>query len=328
MTLLSISDWMDARVIKSIIAVLLAAFLFIKYRKQIYANKWALIIILSLIWGSSFILIKKGLVGLSAMQLGALRIIMSGIVVIGLGYKQLKEMPKASWKYLILAGFLGTFFPSFFFAYAETEIDSAVASMLNSLVPLITIITGVLLFRIKTGWMQVLGVLIGLSGTAILILKGASINPDQNYYYSLFVISSTVMYALNVNIVKRYLQNLNALGLTAGTFLFIVPFALGVLIYTGFFKTEVMTSNKVLVSIGYVLLLSVFGTALAKVLFNRLIQISNPVFSTSVTYLMPVVAIFWGLLDGERITLVQILAAGLILGGVYLVNKKAQKKEP
>ncbi|NER17027.1 EamA family transporter [Spongiivirga citrea] len=319
---------MDARVIKSIIAVLLAAFLFIKYRKQIYANKWALIIILSLIWGSSFILIKKGLVGLSAMQLGALRIIMSGIVVIGLGYKQLKEMPKASWKYLILAGFLGTFFPSFFFAYAETEIDSAVASMLNSLVPLITIITGVLLFRIKTGWMQVLGVLIGLSGTAILILKGASINPDQNYYYSLFVISSTVMYALNVNIVKRYLQNLNALGLTAGTFLFIVPFALGVLIYTGFFKTEVMTSNKVLVSIGYVLLLSVFGTALAKVLFNRLIQISNPVFSTSVTYLMPVVAIFWGLLDGERITLVQILAAGLILGGVYLVNKKAQKKEP
>lgn len=327
MTLLSISDSLDHRVIKSIIAILLGTFIIVKYRKQIYANKWALIIILSLIWGSSFILIKKGLVGLSAMQLGALRIIMSGLVVIALGINQLKGIPREQWKYLILAGFLGTFFPAFFFAYAETEIDSAVASMLNSLVPLITIITGVLLFRIKTGWIQVLGVLVGLSGTAVLILKGASINPDQNYYYSLFVISSTVMYALNVNIVKRYLQDLNALGLTAGTFLFIVPFALGVLIYTDFFKAEVLSNTTVQMSIGYVLLLSVFGTALAKVLFNRLIQISNPVFSTSVTYLMPVVAIFWGLLDGERITLVQILAAGLILAGVYLVNKKAQKKE-
>ncbi len=327
MTLLSISDSLDHRVIKSIIAILLGTFIIVKYRKQIYANKWALIIILSLIWGSSFILIKKGLVGLSAMQLGALRIIMSGLVVIALGINQLKGIPREQWKSLILAGFLGTFFPAFFFAYAETEIDSAVASMLNSLVPLITIITGVLLFRIKTGWIQVLGVLVGLSGTAVLILKGASINPDQNYYYSLFVISSTVMYALNVNIVKRYLQDLNALGLTAGTFLFIVPFALGVLIYTDFFKAEVLSNTTVQMSIGYVLLLSVFGTALAKVLFNRLIQISNPVFSTSVTYLMPVVAIFWGLLDGERITLVQILAAGLILAGVYLVNKKAQKKE-
>ncbi|MFP2995654.1 EamA family transporter [Spongiivirga sp. MCCC 1A20706] len=324
MTYLLLSDSIiDQRIIKAILAILVLLFVVIKWRKQLYANKWALIIILSLIWGSSFILIKKGLVGLTAMQLGALRIIMSGIVVIGLGYKQLKDIPKTSWKHLILAGFLGTFFPAFFFAYAETEIDSAVASMLNSLVPLITIITGVLLFRIKTRWIQVLGVLIGLSGTAILILKGASINPDQNYYYSLFVISSTVMYALNVNIVKRYLQDLNALGLTAGTFLFIVPFALGVLMYTGFFATEVMTSKTVQISIGYVLLLSVFGTALAKVLFNRLIQISNPVFSTSVTYMMPVVAIFWGLLDGERITIIQMLAAGLILAGVYLVNKKA-----
>lgn len=285
-------------------------------------TKWFYLIILSLIWGSSFILIKKGLVGLTPMQLGALRITISGIFVCLIGFKSIKPITGEQWKWIATMGFLGTFFPAFFFAYAETEIDSAVVSILNSLVPLATIVTGFLIFKIGTSRLQVLGVLIGLSGTAILILKGASINPHQNYHYALFVIASTVFYALSVNIVKRYLQEVSAIGITVAGFIIIFPFALGILVYTGFFNQDTIGNPIVMSSLGYVTVLAIFGTGIAKILFNKLIQISSPVFSTSVTYLMPIVAVLWGVLDGERITIVQLMAGMLILLGVYLVNKK------
>ncbi len=256
------------------------------------------------------------------MQLGVLRITISGIFVAIIGFKSLKPITREQWKWIAVMGFFGTFFPAFFFAYAETEIDSAVDSILNSLVPLATIITGFLIFKIGTSRLQVLGVLVGLSGTAILILKGASINPHQNYYYALFVITSTIFYALNVNIVKRYLQEVNAMGITVASFMVIFPFAFGILVYTGFFSQDIVGTPVMINSLGYVTVLAVVGTGIAKILFNKLIQISSPVFSTSVTYLMPVVAVLWGVLDGEKITWLQILAGILILVGVYFVNKK------
>jgi len=285
-------------------------------------TKWIYLIILSIIWGSSFILIKKSLLGLTPYQLGALRTIITGVILLSFGFKRLKSIPKSKWKWLLISGLLGSFIPSFFFAIAETEIDSAVVSILNSLVPLNTILFGFAVFKITSTKQQVLGVIIGFIGTAILILKGAELNPNQNYLYAGFVIASTVMYAANVNIVKRYLQDVKPLAIAAGNYVFILIPAIIVLLFTDFFTSERFNNPNLPSALLYITILSVFGTALAKVVFFKLVQISTPVFASSVTYIMPIVALIWGIIDGEAFSLLQGLAALLILFGVYLANKR------
>ncbi len=285
-------------------------------------NKWVYLIILSLIWGSSFILIKKALIGLTPLQLGSLRIIISGIILFFAGFKSLKKLTKTTLKWIILSGFLGTFFPAFLFAFAETEIDSAVASILNSIVPINTIILGFVAFKIFSSQRQIIGVIIGFIGTALLITNGATINPDQNYWYALLVITATIMYALSVNIIKRHLQEVPAITIALGNFVAIIVPAIIILIFSGFFTSEVIKSPELPMSLFYIVLLSIFGTAIAKVLFNKLVQLSTPVFASSVTYLMPVVAVVWGLLDGEGFGVWQIVATIIILIGVYLANTK------
>ncbi|WP_296385885.1 EamA family transporter [Winogradskyella sp.] len=284
--------------------------------------KWIYLLVLSVIWGSSFILIKKSLLGLTAYQLGALRTIITGVVLLTVGYNKLKTIPKSKWKWLIISGLLGSFIPSFFFAIAETEIDSAVASILNSLVPLNTILLGFAVFKIASTKRQVLGVMIGFIGTAILILKGAELNPNQNYLYAGFVIASTLMYATNVNIIKRYLQDVKPLAIAAGNYVFIVIPALIILLFTDFFTSKTFDNPELPKALLYITILSVFGTAIAKVIFNKLVQISTPVFASSVTYIMPIVALIWGVLDGEAFSFIQGLAALLILVGVYLAHKR------
>ncbi|MFP4844405.1 DMT family transporter [Winogradskyella sp. PE311] len=283
--------------------------------------KWIYLLILSIIWGSSFILIKKSLLGLTAYQLGAIRTIITGIILLFFGYKKLKVISKSKWKWLIISGLLGSFIPAFFFAIAETEIDSAVTSILNSLVPLNTILLGFAVFKITSTKRQVFGVIIGFIGTALLILKGAELNPSQNYLYACFVIASTLMYATNVNIIKRYLQDVKPLAIAAGNYVFIVIPALIILLFTDFFTQERLNHPDFISSIIYIIILSVFGTAIAKVIFFKLVQISTPVFASSVTYIMPIVALIWGILDGETFSFIQGLAAILILVGVYLANK-------
>lgn len=284
--------------------------------------KWIYLIILSIIWGSSFILIKKSLLGLNPYQLGALRTIITGIILLTFGYSQLKDIPKSKWKWLCISGFLGSFFPAFFFAIAETEIDSAVASILNSLVPLNTILLGFAVFKIASTKRQVLGVIIGFIGTSILIMKGSELNPNQNYLYAGFVIASTLMYGANVNIIKRYLQDVKPLAIAAGNYIFIVIPALVILLFTDFFSSERLNNPDLPSALLYVIILSVFGTALAKVVFNKLVQISTPVFASSVTYIMPIIALIWGVLDGEAFSLIQAMASLLILVGVYLSHKR------
>ena len=284
--------------------------------------KWIYLLILSVIWGSSFILIKKSLLGLTAYQLGALRTIISGVILLAVGFNKLKTIPKSKWKWLLISGLLGSFIPSFFFAIAETEIDSAVASILNSLVPLNTILLGFAVFKIASTKRQVFGVIVGFIGTAILILKGSELNPNQNYLYAGFVIASTLMYAANVNIIKRHLQHVKPLAIAAGNYVFIVIPALIVLLFTDFFSLETFNNPALPKALLYITILSVLGTAMAKVIFFKLVQISTPVFASSVTYIMPIVALIWGVLDGEAFSFIQGLAALLILFGVYLSHKR------
>jgi len=283
-------------------------------------KKWVYLLLLSLIWGTSFILIKKGLIGLTQIQLGSLRIVMTSIILFSVGMPALKEIKPPQWTWIGLSALFGTFFPAFLFAFAQKHIDSAVASILNSFTPLATAILGYTVFRIYTTKRQILGVLIGLVGSIMLILAGTKINPQQNHWYGILVLIASVGYALNVNIIKKYLKDLSPMAIATGNFVLIVLPALLILIATGYFS-QVWTMPKVQVSTGYIAILALFGTALAKILFNKMIQISSPVFASSVTYTMPVVAVMWGVFDGERFGWHQVLSAGIVLLGVYLAHQ-------
>jgi len=282
--------------------------------------RWVYLSILAIIWGSSFILMKKALIGLDPVQVGALRTLITAMFLMAIGFKKLFRISKRQWYYLTLNGLLGTFFPAFLFAFAIDKIDSSIASILNSLTPLNTLIFGALVFGFSFKSKQLIGVLIGLVGTVILILKGAEVNPDQDYFYASFILLASVGYAFNVNILKKYLHDLDALSITVGNFFLLIVPTFAVLMYTDFFNTFQGTAVE-WNSLFYIAVLAFFGTAVAKIMFNHLIQISTPIFSSSVTYLIPIVAITWGVLDGEKISFIQFFAGFIILFGVYLVNK-------
>lgn len=288
--------------------------------------KWTYLIVLALLWGSSFILIKRGLVGLSPLQLGSLRTLLAGLFLMSIGYKKISEINRLHWKWIAISGFLGSLFPTFLFAYAETEIDSAVAAILNSTVPLIAFLVGILFFGGTFHKQQFSGVVVGLIGSGGLILVGANLNPDQNYWYGVLPIIASIMYAFNANIIKTYLEKIPALGIATGSFVVLMIPSILILIVTGFFDLEFLSQSEVQFSLVHIALLGVLGTAVAKIIFNRLIQLSNPVFSTSVTYLIPIVALIWGLLAGEKFNLLQLLAGLFIFVGVYLANKKKRSK--
>ncbi|TDO78079.1 putative membrane protein [Flavobacterium chryseum] len=282
--------------------------------------KWFYLFLLSLIWGSSFILIKRGLVGLTAIQVGSLRIIFAALFLLIVGFSSLKKISKRQWKFIALTSVFGTFIPAFFFAIAETEVDSSIVAILNSLTPLNTLVLGILFFGIQFQKRQVLGVFIGLIGCLLLVFSGASNHPGQNYYYVVLVVIATLCYAINVNLIKKYLSDLNSLSITTGNFAVLLIPALIILSTTDFLQRINLEATQH--SLLFVMILGVLGTGIANVLFFKLIQMSSPVFATSVTYLIPIVAFFWGLLDNEMLTQVQFFGAFVILIGVYLSAKK------
>jgi drug/metabolite transporter (DMT)-like permease len=283
-------------------------------------KKWIYLGILALVWGSSFILMKKALIALTPIQVGALRMIIAGIFLLIIGFKSIKSIQKRHWKHIVTTAILGTFMPVFLFAYAVNFIDSSIVSILNSLTPFNTLIFGALFFGFAFKKRQLIGIFIGLAGTVVLILQGAQMNPNQNYWYSLLIIVASLGYAFNVNIVKKYLDDLSALSIVAGNFLLLMIPAFIVLYFTDFFS-EFETTEQDLYSLGYLTILAIVGTGLAKVLYNQMVHIATPVFASSVTYLIPVVAIFWGIIDGEELSVIQFVAGAVILFGVYLVNK-------
>lgn len=282
--------------------------------------KWVYLVVLALVWGSSFILIKKGLIGLTALQLGSLRILFAAVFLMLIGFRSLSKIPKFKWKYIALTSLFGTFIPAYLFAIAQTQIDSSVSSILNSLTPLNTLILGALVFGLQFKRNQIFGILIGLAGSALLILNGAIHHPEQNYYYAILVLIASICYAVNVNLIKKYLHDLSPLSITTGNFMVLFVPALIVLFFSGFF--EIVGDVKVQESVLFIVVLGVVGTGIANILFFKLIQISSPVFATSVTYLIPVIAFCWGLLDNEMLTAVQFFGAFIILIGVYLSAKK------
>jgi drug/metabolite transporter (DMT)-like permease len=282
--------------------------------------KWTLLITLALIWGSSFILIKKGLIGLSPYQLGALRIIFTALFLLIIGFKSLTEIKQYQWKYIAITALFGTFIPAFLFAIAETKVSSSICSILNSLTPLNTLLIGIIAFGMAFKRSQFIGVIIGLIGTAILIFNGKENGSTENYTYAVLVIIASICYAINVNLIKKYLSDVKPLSITAGNFTVMLIPALLILSCTNFFEIVHLPTTQH--SMLFILILGIVGTGIANILFFKLIQMSSPVFASSVTYLIPIVAFFWGLMDHEMLTPFQFVGAFIILVGVYLANKK------
>ena len=284
-------------------------------------RKWGTLIILSVIWGSSYILIKKGLTGLTPVQLGSLRVIITTILIAPIGYNKIKHIPKNKMKWVAVSAFVGSFFPAYLFAFAETEISSSVTAVMVSLTPLFTLLISVIIFGEELLKKQVIGVIIGFLGIVVLI-NNELLSSSFNILYVMFIVLAAFCYAVNANLLKYKLPNIPALGIVFMSFLFMFIPAFIVLFFSEFPFSDFTSDPLILESIIYIVILALFGTAIAKVMYIKLLAISTPVFSVSTTYLMPVVAIFWGLLDGEEFKLTQFIGTSIILIGVYLVTKK------
>ncbi|MCF8296477.1 MAG: DMT family transporter [Saprospiraceae bacterium] len=296
---------------------------------QLTKNKlipWVILVSLAIVWGASFILIKRGLNFFTYLEVGALRITITFLFLLPFAIKRLKKIPKDKWKWLFISGFIGNVIPAFLFPIGQTVLDSYMSGILNSLTPLFTLIIGLLLFKQKAFWVNVLGVLIALFGAIGLINATSDGSSNINLLYASFILIATICYAINANLVKTFLQEMDSISITVFAFITAGP---PVVIYLFFFTGFVnkLSSNPALwEGVGYIAILAIFGTALALFFFNRLIQITNAVFSSSVTYLIPVVAIIFGVLDGEIFKPFYLIWIVLILVGVLLVNLRYRKK--
>ena len=282
---------------------------------------WFIFILLSVIWGSSFIMMKEGLLHLTAFQVASLRIVFSGIVLLPFAIKHFKQVPKNKLGIIFMSGVLGSLLPAYLFCIAEIGIDSALAGTLNSLTPIFVIITGALFFSSKASGNKILGIFIAFTGSVLLLFSKGHMPENQNLLYVCFIVLATIFYGFNVNMVHKYLPDIGSLQIAAVALTLNAIPALFVLILTGYFNLP-LTDPGILYSTGHAALLGVFGTAIASVIFYVLIKRAGAVFSSMVTYGIPVIANFWGMIYGEEVGWIQFGCLLLILTGVYLANRR------
>jgi len=283
--------------------------------------KWLLFIALCLIWGSSFILIAEGLETMSPYQVASIRIFFAGICFLPLIRKAYRETPKEALWPIVISGLLGTFFPAFFFSIAQTKIDSSLAGILNALTPIFTIAIGTFFFQLKIGWIKWLGISIGFIGMLVTNLGGAhGINFDH-LVYSLFVLLATIFYGLNVNVVNKYVQNVAPLNIATIAFTSLIIPTLLVLVSTGYFTHPNLLNGSWTKGTLIAGLLGLINTGVASVIFYQLMKKAGPVFASTVTYIIPFVALGWGIYFGEVVTTIQLVGMAIILIGVRLANK-------
>ncbi|KAA9331833.1 DMT family transporter [Adhaeribacter soli] len=284
------------------------------------AVAWFILILLSLIWGTSFILIKKGLEVFTADELGALRITLACLFLLPFALKNLTKIKQRYLIWIAFSGFIGNLIPAFLFAYAETELASGLAGVLNSLTALFTLIIGAIFFQQRITGLRIAGIIIGIVGTAVLIFSGGSQETSSNALYGILVVIATVMYGGSLNIIKHKLAGLNALAMASLALFSVGPLAFGYLFTTEAFTKLAHTPGS-WEALGYIALLAAASTAIGLVLYNKLIHMTTTLFASSSTYLMPIVALLWGVLDGEVIHLYHYVGMVIILIGVFIVNR-------
>ncbi|MEN9382086.1 MAG: hypothetical protein RI940_967 [Bacteroidota bacterium] len=285
-------------------------------------NKWAnwlVFSLLSIIWGSSFILMKEGLKAFTPYQVASLRMLSAGLILLPFALKAFKNIPTKKMGLVVLSGILGNFIPAYLFCIAETQIDSSLAGILNSLTPMFTIIVGVLFFNVQTNKVKIIGMIIGFVGLSFLLASGKDVS-FHNLSYAALVLLATLFYGINVNIVGRYMQNMGSLNIASVAFVFLIIPCIFILYFTGYFKLQ-FSDPVVLHSLLASILLGIVGTSIATILFYYLVKRAGILFGSLVTYGIPVIAVAWGLFDGEYLNIIQVASLGLILMGVYIVNR-------
>ncbi|MFP4663920.1 MAG: DMT family transporter [Bacteroidales bacterium] len=284
---------------------------------------WLMLIFLSLIWGSSFILMKYGLRSFSYGQVAGFRMFIAFIALLPVALYHIRKVTKKNFLSLVIVGFIGNAIPAFLFTLAETRIESAMAGILNSMTPFFTMIIGAVIYRVKIRWISLAGVFIGLGGAIAVITSNTDDITGKINAFALFVVLATIMYGININHVKSKLNELNGIQIASFAFLMVGPAVTTYLLSTGL--QETFSQENAWNDFLYVFLLGFFGSAVAVVMVNILIQRSNALFASSVTYMMPIVAIIWGIIDGEKLSITQYAGMAFILLGVYLVNKRKHK---
>jgi drug/metabolite transporter (DMT)-like permease len=287
---------------------------------------WGLLGVLSLIWGTSFILMKKGLVVFSAMELGATRVSVAALLLLPFALREIGRVERSRLKWLTLSGSVGTLIPAFLFAYAETKLASGLAGVLNALTAVFVLLVGALLFGQRLTGLRVLGIGLGLLGTVVLMLLGGSGDADTpggagSAWYGGYIVLATIGYGLSVNVIKHRLHALTPLAVTSLLLLIIGGPALAYLLLGTGFVHKLATVPGAWPAFGYIALLATMSTAVATVLFNMLIQRSTALFASSSTYLIPIVALGWGALDGETFNLWHAAGMAIILAGVAVIHR-------
>ncbi len=286
--------------------------------------QWILLIFLAFIWGTSFILMKKSLQSFTNLQVGGMRIFFSFVFFIPLIYRHIKKLDRSNLMSLLIVGFVGNAMPAFLFATAQTEVSSSIAGILNSLTPIFTLIIGILIYSNRVGWMSVIGLILGMIGAFGLIMSVNNLDLEtSNNWYGIFAVIATICYGINVNEIKFRLKDLDGVAIASLGFLFIGPVA-GV--YLALSDYSMATASPYIISsMLSVVGLAFFSSFVAVILMNILIKYTTTLFAASVTYIIPVFAVFWGLMDGERFLILQVFWALVILAGVYIVNRKNVK---
>lgn len=284
---------------------------------------WLLLIFLAIVWGMSFILIKKVTGVYDALEIGCGRVLVAMITLSPWIFKNRRQFPREKSKayYLVLLGFLGFFIPALIFAYVGSRINSSLAGTLNSTTPIFTLIVGAVFFSQIISKFQLIGLLLGFVGSLLLILSGNDGELNFANPNALLVLAATVMYGFNVNIIGTHLKGVKAVNITAFSLIVVGIISLVVLLlFTDFFTKSFDATNRR--EFIYLIILGGFNSAFAVVLFNYVLQLTSPLFGSSVTYLIPIVATIAGFLDGEIISFWHYFGMGVILIGVYLINKK------
>lgn len=289
----------------------------VEENKNFDLRNYGILLLLSLVWGSSFILIKKALIAFSPDQVASLRISISAIAFAPIVLFNLKKIDWSKWHLLLIVGVTGSALPAFLFSTAQTELSSTIAGILNSLSPLFTLVFGILLFQAAIVKRKIAGVLLGLAGALIMTAIAEAGDWSGNLKYGLLIVLAAACYGMSANVVAFKLRDMKSLLLSAVSFCMVGIPGLIYLFSTNFVEV-IQTNEEVFVSLASVLFLALVGTVAASVLFYHLIQKTSALFGASVAYMMPIVSLGLGLLDGELINLWHFIGMILILGGVYL----------
>lgn len=285
---------------------------------------WGFLIILALVWGSSFILIKRGLEVYSPGEVGALRIVFAGLVLLPLSLPRLKGLNKRQVKNLIVVGLVGSFIPAFLFAKAQTQLSSSLTGVFNAMTPLFVVIIGALFFKSRITRRNAIGLVIAFLGVVILLMvkEGGLGNFSEINAYALLVLLACACYGLNLNIIKYRFVELKPVAITAISLSIVLPLALIYLFTSTQFSFKILHVEGAVQAAGYLAILGIVGTALALILFNVMVKVATPVFASSVTYLIPIVAIMWGLLDGEVLLAGHYFGIIAVVFGVWVGNRR------